>query len=1033
MSGRFARSARSAVAAGAVVLVALTLAAVVVVRTGRFDGWLTTRIAALLGSRVRFTAAHAVWWPQPGVALDDVALAVGTADDVASAATVTCRVRLPALLEGRVVIANVRIDGLRVTVERGADGSLRAGGLDLLAAQAASADGVGDRQRLPALRVRRGEVVYRAEGGPPPLHLTDVDASFAPRGRGARIELTGRLDPAASVRARLDLDALAPLAEIPFEAQIDGEDVDAATAFGWLASGIPELAARGRLRLSAALSGRGTATSDGTVSVELTDGALSLADWQASSPLRVAARATWNGTDLALADGRLAAARIAGRALDADTIEASFAYADRTLQVSAAQLRVYGGTWRSSGSVQPAAPPAIDATVRGDGIEGAQLATALDALGVSGPLPQVDAPLTMTASARGTPGGAWNGSAAIESSGAVHWQGVQAGAPLALRGDVHIEPAPDGGQPVLSLSNGHVRVGTAAFGTVSAAAIAAEFGVAGGAVQVTSLQAAALGGSWTYHGSLPVAANARWSGELAARRVSTAALSSALGDGGSADGSLDLSARLTGSGTHRVTGTARVTLASGALSVDELRVDAPAEASAALRVDGAQVALSDGRARAARLRVRDVQASDLATGFGYGRDGLRLSALQARAFAGTWQADGTLALSDPPRWNGTVAAKQVDFDAVLASVADGDADAPYSIGGIADLELRLSADGGGSAQGTAEVRLASGTFILDPLEVGGPAHAKGTFSVQGNTLSLSDVSAEAAHAAYGPLSGTDATARFQLAADRLSFSDLRFQSCAGNWTHTGWYSLDAGGHFAGQLGIENARPHDLLTMLGTSPADLDFARLDLDSEFHGRATDDWLATVRATGAAWLYDGSMRSTIVLQAIWQAIAGARHGERFMRALDRRTRVADIGGSFELRRSMLSTPDFALTTDDYNATAVGTIGLDGSLDLRTRIELTSRGVQHMLVLGSVPLPTESLPALPPIPATVTGTLTNPVVRPNVAALPAATVRWLVTALLDTPRSLGESVVHRLGQLWSGLKRVGGGESEQSTEPAE
>jgi hypothetical protein len=280
------------------------------------------------------------------------------------------------------------------------------------------------------------------------------------------------------------------------------------------------------------------------------------------------------------------------------------------------------------------------------------------------------------------------------------------------------------------------------------------------------------------------------------------------------------------------------------------------------------------------------------------------------------------------------------------------------------------------------------------------------------------------------LVGAEATAHFQLGKDRLSFTDLRFQSCGGTWTHSGWFTLDGGGQFAGQLGIEGARPHDLLAMLGTPASDLDFARLDLDSEFRGLARSDWLPTLRATGAAWLRDGTMRSTIVLRAIWEAIAGAGRGASFMNALDRRTRVTQIGGSFELRRQELSTPDLSLASDDYDATAVGTIGLDGSLDLRTRIQLTSRGVQRMLVLGSVPLPTGSLPALPPIPATVTGSVANPVVRPNMSAVPAATARWLVDALLQTPRTLGGAIIDRLGQLWSGIKRVAGGGEEQPAE---
>jgi hypothetical protein len=137
---------------------------------------------------------------------------------------------------------------------------------------------------------------------------------------------------------------------------------------------------------------------------------------------------------------------------------------------------------------------------------------------------------------------------------------------------------------------------------------------------------------------------------------------------------------------------------------------------------------------------------------------------------------------------------------------------------------------------------------------------------------------------------------------------------------------------------------------------------------------------------------------------------------------THVQEISSSFALRHGQVHTNDFSLISDDYTATALGTIGLDGRLDLSARIEVTARGVQKMLVFGSLPLPTAALPSLPPIPATVTGRLGDPVIRPHMYALPATTVRWMVESLLQTPRSLGESVVYHVRRLWRGARGLGG-----------
>jgi hypothetical protein len=61
------------------------------------------------------------------------------------------------------------------------------------------------------------------------------------------------------------------------------------------------------------------------------------------------------------------------------------------------------------------------------------------------------------------------------------------------------------------------------------------------------------------------------------------------------------------------------------------------------------------------------------------------------------------------------------------------------------------------------------------------------------------------------------------------------------------------------------------------------------------------------------------------------------------------------------------------------------------------------------------------------VTGDLEHPIVRPNVSALPASTLKWIVESLVQTPRTLGSAIVDRVGAAWNGMKRlVGAGEAE-------
>jgi hypothetical protein len=368
-------------------------------------------------------------------------------------------------------------------------------------------------------------------------------------------------------------------------------------------------------------------------------------------------------------------------------------------------------------------------------------------------------------------------------------------------------------------------------------------------------------------------------------------------------------------------------------------------------------------------------------------------------------------------WNGTIDARQVDFGAVL-DVVDPEAGGPSSADGHADLSLRITRGDDDDVVGSATLTLSAGSFLWDDLHVTAPARATGAFSVHDRQFSLTQATADATRAAYGPIAGSAAAAIFRFAGERLTFDDLHFTSCGGTWTHSGWFTLASGGQFAGQLSVQGAAPGEIAVMLGRESAEVSFARVDLDSEFVGRAVPDWLSRLRATGSVFLSDGTMHAATVLRPIWEALVGSG---RVMDALSRTTtHVQQLSETFALRRGRLDTTDFTLISDDYSVTALGSLGLDGSVDLSSRIQLTAHGVQKMLVLSSIPLPTSALPGLPPIPARVTGSVDKPVIRPDMSALPASTVRWLAEALLQTPRSLGEAIIHNVGQLLGAAKRL-------------
>ena len=113
-----------------------------------------------------------------------------------------------------------------------------------------------------------------------------------------------------------------------------------------------------------------------------------------------------------------------------------------------------------------------------------------------------------------------------------------------------------------------------------------------------------------------------------------------------------------------------------------------------------------------------------------------------------------------------------------------------------------------------------------------------------------NASAQAASAAYGPLSGETATARFSLVDDRLTFTDLRFRSCGGAWSHTGSYLLRPKGALSGRVTVTGATPAAVLGIFFSNQfADLagivpDVGRFDpcpwgLGVEIRGNKAPHW--------------------------------------------------------------------------------------------------------------------------------------------------------------------------------------------------
>ena len=635
--------------------------------------------------------------------------------------------------------------------------------------------------------------------------------------------------------------------------------------------------------------------------------------------------------------------------------------------------------------------------------------------------PTVRAPVHAHVSAHGTPTEA-EGDALIEmADGTVDWSGWALRAPL--RGSGHLRWA----ETSLTLSGGTIDAAAVAHGALRVQAAHASFELAGGTLTLTGATLHACGGTWSQTGRVAVAGAAGpIDAALHAEGVDGGQLLAALPGLGASplhvEATLTVDAKASAASGAAPAGRVELRTDSGFIEASGVRASAPLTVSAALRDADGTLTLSDGRASAQQVQAAGIEAADLAAQFSLDARTLSVTPLRATAYGGAWSGEARVPLDDAGAWTGSVQATDVALGPLLAAAVGRAAGDPASRDGIADVSATLGGAPDGSVRGDGSGRLTSGNFVWGPLQADAPAHLSATFSADAAGLQISSAQAQAAAAAYAGLAATQAAASFSVVGDRLTFGDLRFHACGGTWTHSGWFALSGTPAFAGDVAIDGADPQAVMALVGVRVPSVELRSGDAQATFQGVADGNWRQHLSGSGSVTLRDGTVRAPAILPALWQAI--------FRRAapltgLERPTRIERVSASFDLRDGVVHSQDLFDQTDDYTMTGAGTFGLDGSLDLSTRLTLTAQGMQKLLTTASLPLPTSGLPSLPPIPTTIGGTFERPQIRPDISALPASTMRWLVGAVLQAPRELGGAVVDGLDGLFGGTRRLFGREA--------
>jgi len=973
-------------------------------RSGPGQDWLRAQVHAALGPSVRFAAVHVALWPPPlAVALHDVELLGADGQPIVRAHHLLGRVRLRALVEGPPLLERIEVEQFEVTVTRAADGSI---------AFAARGDG-GATTTLPAsldaqcptVALRDGRILLRdaSDADAPPVQIDDVAAQLTPTRPGARLALRGRSAQIGSVDATLTLSSLGGIATAPFAAEVHARDAAAATIGAWMPRG-GGVEMVGRAELTARLSGRPTAGAvDATVTLH--SGEIAWRDTlEAAAPITMTVDGTWSAGGLTAANGTARVARLTAEGVSGTEVAAEYAATSTALTLRDLRWQALGGAWRQAGTLQLSDQAVLDGEVVAENVDGSGLAAELAHLFGAAVAPlHLDGRLRLRAAVKGTVGESLAGSLALElEQGAAGWHKARATAPLALTADVTLA----GAEP--TVQNGRLRAAAVGDHDLSAAAVEASFSLEDKTLQVASLQARAFDGDLTASGTLPLDGGAptvtlRAVG-INAAHIARALLTGDKEEAGTA-GDVDVTASLRGG-----RGTLSLTLASPTLTLGAVQVSRPATASGDVTWSGGTTRVSGGRAQLSRVRAENTNLGDVRASFSTSGTGqLRLAPLTARAFNGQWTIDATLSRE---AIDGTVRAAAIDLGALLAALDEG----PRALRATATLDLTVHRPRDGATNAAVALQLSRGTFLFDDLVVNAPARGTATVRVDGERWSVSDMVANAASARFAFLQGSDASARLDFDPDQIRFGDLRFTAASAPWTCSGTVTLADPPRLDGRIAVTRADPDGVMAMLGVTAPTLDPNGLDLDLQARATIDSDWQRSVQGSGSMALRGGTLTSTALLRAMVAAVVPSRQ----LREGGLPNRLNSLTQTFTLTDGVARTNDLAVSTDDYGMTAAGTIGLDGRLALQGQVTLTPNGIKKMFALSSVPIPGSGMLSLPTVPARIDGTLADPRIHPEAAALAGSTARWFADALLATPRRLGETVVRPFEMLFDSMRRA-------------
>lgn len=318
-------------------------------------------------------------------------------------------------------------------------------------------------------------------------------------------------------------------------------------------------------------------------------------------------------------------------------------------------------------------------------------------------------------------------------------------------------------------------------------------------------------------------------------------------------------------------------------------------------------------------------------------------------------------------------------------------------GGVFDIEGSVSGRIAGAVEGRATIDVSTGFVDGWGIRLATPMRLAASFDVRNGEFSMHQARLEAPGVAVAGYAAEKTVAVFDWAADELRVERLDFDAYGGAWTTKGSVSFSGRPAFSLETHADQVAFRELATAVAGDDVEEGFETLSGEANLRGEwtAPDAWQGTLQGSGRAQLSGGGLESSPVMRTLVKAVFGRIPGISGLAVGEpsgTATKLEHLEASFALRDGRAFTEDLDLAASAYRMEGKGSIGLDGSLRLSTRVALTARGVDEVYRLASIAFPKRGDRSLPAIPVHVYGTIDRPQIVPDLTALSLTPFRALL-----------------------------------------